>query len=442
MTDTWLWLLAFGLLLNGFVALGARALREFSRHELEALCHRRNNLARFGEILRRHDDVGLVVEMLRMVCVAGFAIAAAYAEFSQPDESDRPWLGPTLRQTGVLLLLLAAVNWVPAALARLWAAPFLYHTWPLWRFTRTLMTPFWLCARVVDAFLHRLAGRTPQRFSEETFEEEIRSIVTEGHREGLLEEDAREMIESVIELGDADVSEVMTPRTDMLTLQVDTPWLETVQFVVQSGHARIPVYDKNRDDIIGILYGKDVLRELARPREQDRQPLRAILRQPYFVPETKPVDALLQEFQQTGNHMAIVLDEYGGVSGLVTIEDVLEEIVGEIIDEYDEAVVEEIKRLDDRTSEALARAHIDEINEALDVSLPDDGDFDTIGGLVMSRLGRVPVAGEQLVLDNVRITVLEATRRRIDRVRLESLNEVGGKGVGGQGSGVRGGNDE
>jgi len=146
------------------------------------------------------------------------------------------------------------------------------------------------------------------------------------------------------------------------------------------------------------------------------------LRKPLFVPETKAVDDLLQMFQQLRTHIAVVLDEYGGASGLVTIEDVLEEIVGEIDDEYDPETVKEIECIDDHTCEALGRTHIDEINETMNLELPEDGDYDTIGGLVFSELGRIPQAGEAVVWqDKVRISVLEATKRRVDRVRIERL---------------------
>ena len=230
------------------------------------------------------------------------------------------------------------------------------------------------------------------------------------------------MIEGVIELGDLDVSEIMTPRTDMVCMTLALSWQEALDFVVEAGHTRIPVANKNLDDIVGLLYTKDLLPELAKGPDDPVRPWTALLRDPYFVPETKPIDVLLQEFQQTRNHMAVVLDEYGGVSGLVTMEDVLEEIVGEIVDEYDQDLVEGIRQLDDGLSEALGKVHIDEINERLGLDLPDDGDFDTIGGFVFSRLGHIPAVGEELLADNVRITVLEATRRRIERVKIEILD--------------------
>jgi len=312
--------------------------------------------------------------------------------------------------------------WIPRAIGRLWAEPILYHSWPLWQALATVLTPLVLGARFVDTLLHRLAGRLPEVPDEESFEDEIRTIVTEGHREGLLEEDAREMIEGVIELSDVHVSEIMTPRTDMVSIPLSLSWRELLEFVIQVGHTRIPAYQKNRDEIVGILYTKDLLPELANRSEEPTSSWTALLREPFYIPETKPVDALLQEFQRTRNHMAVVLDEYGGVSGLVTMEDVLEEIVGEIVDEYDKDLVDGIKEIDDRTAEALGKVHIDEINERLALKLPDDGDFDTIGGFVLTELGHVPVVGEELVRTNARITVLEATSRRIERVRLEILD--------------------
>ena len=210
-----------------------------------------------------------------------------------------------------------------------------------------LTFPLSAWAVVIDRSLRWLTGRSAAQGDEESFEEEIRTIVTEGHREGLLEEEAREMIEGVIELGDVAVSHIMTPRTEMHMLQAQQPWDEVLEYVTSVGHTRLPVYDKSRDDIVGILYIKDLLPELAKASEDARRPLAEIVRKPLFVPESKAVDDLLQLFQHSRTHIAIVLDEYGGVSGLVTIEDVLEEIVGEIEDEFDPEVEEDIRKIDD-----------------------------------------------------------------------------------------------
>lgn len=233
----------------------------------------------------------------------------------------------------------------------------------------------------------------------------------------MLEEDAREMIEGVMELSDLDVAKAMTPRTDVVMMPLKLDWQEVIEFVIQAGHTRIPVYEETRDNIVGILYAKDLLPVLA--NGGDRPPLTKVLRKPYFVPETKFLNDLLEEFQKTHNHMAVVLDEYGGVSGLVTIEDVLEEIVGEIADEYDPDVVDEIKVIDEQTLEALGKVHLDELNDRLGLNLPDDGDYDTIGGFVFSQMGRIPTAGETIEWQGVRFEVLEASRRRIERLRIK-----------------------
>jgi CBS domain containing-hemolysin-like protein len=207
-------------------------------------------------------------------------------------------------------------------------------------------------------------------------------------------------------------------------IQLATPWDEAVEMIIDSGHTRVPVYDKTRDDIVGLLYSKDLLPELAKSPDEARQPLQDLLRKPLFVPETKPVDDLLQLFQKSRTHIAVVLDEYGGVSGLVTIEDVLEEIVGEIDDEYDQKSEAEIRKIDDDTCEALGRAHVDQINALMDFDLPEEEEFDTIGGFVFAEFGRVPAAGESITWrDSVRVIVLEASRRRVNRVRLERVRQ-------------------
>lgn len=422
-STTLFWVSCLSLLATALLNLGYRALRQFSRHELAEVCTRRGKPERFAEILRHHEKVALGVEMLggfaaTLGIIAGAAWVGVRWSF---------WVGDSVAAlvapaAAIGLVLVMIRTWLPWAGARVFAEGFLYRTWNLWRAVAALTMPLAWGAKLIDTILHRALGRTPAEVDEQAIEEEIRTIVSEGHRGGLLEDEAREMIEGVIDLADAYVSQIMTPRTDMDMVQADMPWDQLLVAVIESGHTRIPVYDKTRDDIVGILYSKDLIPELATGDLESRTPVRELVRKPLFVPETKAVDDLLQMFQQLRTHIAVVLDEYGGVSGLVTIEDVLEEIVGEIDDEYDPESVEEIERIDNDTVEALGRTHIDEINEAMNLELPEDGDYDTIGGLVFSELGRIPQPGEELVWqEKVRISVLEATRRRVDRVRIERL---------------------
>ena len=420
--DALIWLPLVALALACLASIGSRALRDFSRSDLQEVCERNALRERFGEIVRRHETVALGVEIIGALATALFVggVVAVVAQGSAEDASGQSTTLLAALAAGVVLAGLRVG--VPWSVARLYAEPFLFHTWPFWRLMGAVATPLSAAVRFVDAMLHRLAGQEPEAPDEETIEEEIRTIVTEGHREGLLEEDAREMIEGVIELGDADVSQIMTPRTDMHMIHVDLAWDEMLEDVIQAGHTRIPVYDKTRDDLVGVLYVKDLLPELAKKEPDQRNSMRDLARKPIFVPGTKAVDDLLEMFQHERTHIAIVLDEYGGVSGLVTIEDALEEIVGEIVDEYDADQEEPIQEIGDGVIEAEGRVHVDEVNERLGLSLPEDRDFDTIGGFVFAELGRVPAVGEEVVWrQSARVTVTEATRRRIERVRVERL---------------------
>lgn len=418
----WVALASAGLIC--FLSLGIRVLRGFSRHDLRELCEKRDVPELFGAVLRSHDRVAMGLDMLVVLTTAVF-LGSVMAWSWHRSQYTLPIAWPTvlwhaLAWGGALLLIRVAIPWTAS---RLFSAHVLYYCWPLFRLFALVSAPIVLTAQAIDTLMHRIAGRDAPLLDEETLEEEIRSIVSEGHREGLLEVEAREMIEGIIEMADADVSQIMTPRTDMHVIPIDLPWNELLDDVIAAGHTRIPVYQTNRDEIVGILYSKDLLPELAKGADEPRRPLKDLLRRPLFVPETKAVDDLLRMFQQVHTHIAVVLDEYGGVAGLVTIEDVLEEIVGEIVDEYDEDVEQVIRQTSDEVFEAAGRAHVDEVNEAMGIDLPENEDFDTIGGFVFSEFGRVPSSGESIYWnDSIKVTVLEATRRRIERVRIERLN--------------------
>ena len=416
--DVFFWIACISLVITSITAIGVRALREFSRHELEILCRKHESDLKFSEILRHDDQVAVSIESLNVVTTAIFVTAASFwVVLAGSIAATRDWRSFWISSGLAALALMMCKIWFPWTVVRLWATPILFYTWRFWRLLSFILIPFVLAARCVDTIMHRLVGRPQIEPTEDLFEEEIRSIVSEGHREGLLEEDAREMIQGVMELSDVDVAKVMTPRTDVVMMSADLSWEEIIQFVIGCAHTRIPVHGKTRDDIVGILYVKDLLPLMA--STETRPLLGEVLRVPYYVPETKRLDNLLTEFQKTRNHMALVLDEYGGVAGLVSIEDVLEEIVGDIIDEYDTETEEEFRIIDEHTVETLARVHLDEINERLDLEIPEDGDYDTIGGFVFSQLGHVPMVGEEVYWGDVRIEVTEATRRRIERVRFQ-----------------------
>jgi CBS domain containing-hemolysin-like protein len=246
--------------------------------------------------------------------------------------------------------------------------------------------------------------------------EELSILVERGGEQGILEAEEEQMIQAVIELGDQRIHEVMVPRTAMITLAASATMEQAIDTVVAEGHSRIPVYEESIDEIVGILYAKDLL-PFVKDSAGEPPALRTLLRTPVFVPESMSVDDLLHEFQRRKVHLAIVLDEYGGTAGLVTIEDLLEEIVGEIQDEYDE---EEplIVSLSADEARIDGRADIDDLGELFDIELglEDADEYDTVGGLIYHRIGGVPKPGDQVLVSGLTLTVETIDGRRVGKV--------------------------
>jgi putative hemolysin len=267
----------------------------------------------------------------------------------------------------------------------------------------------------VTAWISRGLGADVTKEAQITAEE-LKLIVERGGEQGVLEAEEEQMINAVIELGERRVHEVMVPRTEIIALPATASFEEAIDLIVQEGHSRIPVFEESIDEVVGILYAKDLLPFL-KPDAGPRPKLRSLLRTPVLVPESLTIDDLLHEQQRRKIHIAIVLDEYGGTAGLVTIEDLLEEIVGEIQDEYD---VEEplVERLSEDEARLDGRADIDELADLFDVtlSLEDEDEYDTIGGLIYHRIGGVPSAGDRVELDGLTLTVESTDGRRVGKV--------------------------
>ena len=225
------------------------------------------------------------------------------------------------------------------------------------------------------------------------------------------------MIENVLELSETTAEEIMTPRTDIIAVNVNDDLQGILEIIINAGHSRIPVYEKNIDTIVGLIYAKDLLSEIGKSPGDFN--IREKMRKPYFIPETKPLNDLLGEFQNQKLHIAVLLDEYGGTTGIVTIEDILEELVGEIVDEYEETPPESIKKIDETTIEVDARIYIDDLNNEFELALPEDEDYDTVGGFVFSHLGYVPKTGEIFEYENVKFTIAAAEARKIKRIRIQ-----------------------
>ena len=260
--------------------------------------------------------------------------------------------------------------------------------------------------------------------------DELKLIVERGGEQGILEAEEEQMINAVIELGSRRLHEVMVPRIDMVALPVTATYEEAVDTVVSEGHSRIPVYEESVDEVVGILYAKDLLRILQTPASK-RPALRTLLRAPVLVPESMSIDDLLHEFQRRKVHLAIVLDEYGGTAGLATIEDLLEEIVGEIQDEYD-AEEPMVVKLSDDEARIDGRADVGDLAETFDIELEfeDEDEYDTVGGLIFHRLGDVPKPGDEVRVDGLTITVESVDGRRVDKalvVRHRGDDDAGGR---------------
>ncbi len=245
-------------------------------------------------------------------------------------------------------------------------------------------------------------------------DEELRMIVDAAEEKGTLEDEEREMIHGIFEMGDRTAKEILVPRVDVAAVEASEPLRQVLETIKSKGHSRIPIYEETIDNIVGIVYAKDLLRHMDGGSLEE--PARSLSRPPHFIPESKKINELLHEMQQGKVHMAIVVDEYGGTAGVVTIEDLLEEIVGEIQDEYD---LEEkpIERLGDQEAIFDARVSIHDINETLSVTLAD-GEYDTVGGLVYDRLGKIPVVGDKIEVDGLSITVLSTAGKRIKKVKM------------------------
>jgi len=332
----------------------------------------------------------------------------------------------------ILLPLMALMRVFSALLGEFNPERFVATVWRIvWWITYPLRPLAHLSLRL-EEIAARAIGK-PQEDAEDIGEEKIKAVVSDIALDGVVEEGQRAMIASVFELKDSDVADVFTPRTQMIAIESSASVKEAVGLAMKKGHTRLPVYEETRDQIIGIFHVHDALRFYGESDEKIPR-LLDILRPPFFVPETKKINELLKEMQSGGMHMAIVLDEYGGTAGLVTLEDALEEIVGDIRDEYDvESEVEadpvqEKKEGGEFTADGAA--HVADINKALGIDvIPEDDDYETIAGFVLANLGHIPAIGEsfEYVSKNenykLSVTVTDADERRIKQAVIALVTE-------------------
>ena len=408
MTSTVVQLVVAGLLvvLGGLSAGAEAALSRVSRTASEDLEREgRRGAGRLREVL---EDPARYLNLLTLLRVTCELVATVLVTVAMLDLIDRVWLAMLAASVTMVVVSYIAIGVSPRTLGRQHPAPIalaaarLVH--PLARF----LGPLPQLLILVGNALTPGKGFRDGPFASEA---ELRELVDLAEENQLIEDRERAMIHSVFELGDTIVREVMVPRTDVVFIERDKTLRQALSLALRSGFSRIPVIGEGTDDVLGVAYLKDLVRRTYVHRDGESvEKVESVMRPAVFVPESKPVDELLREMQAQQTHVAIVVDEYGGTAGLVTIEDVLEEIVGEITDEYDveTALVEE---LPDGALRVSARLHVDELAERLGIELEDD-DVDTVGGLLAKHLGRVPIPGAQVWVQGIEITAEETQGRR------------------------------
>jgi len=350
------------------------------------------------------DSLSLTLTIIRF-SIAAYVLSAFWDSITLSDPL--PSLLLILAIVGILLWL---IEFLVERRVRNDAEQWMLRLAPLARFLAALLTPI---LALPVALSRRANGDEPKALT--VTEDEIKTMVDTGEKEGVLELDERKMIFSIFQFGDTLAREIMIPRIDMFSLDVTTPISEAAEAVLKSGYSRVPVYEENIDNIQGLLYTKDMLKVWQEGSEYKK--LRQLLRPANFIPESKKVDELLAEMQAERIHIAIVADEYGGVAGLVTLEDIVEEIVGEIRDEYDQGEEALFQKINENEFLFHGRIDLDDVNQMLDVSLKTE-EADTLGGLIYNQLGRVPRPNEQLTLGTLSMKIEQITGRRIRSVRV------------------------
>lgn len=404
--------------LTVFSAIGARVLQTFSVHELKEHCRTRNRNDVFERIMAGHERLELAAECFQIIASVLALLAGSWLLWGDLNPSEPGAWGRFLG-AGIVgaFMLVVTTSWIPWSVVKFWGVPFLFHTHRLWWLASIVAWPLVVGLAFVGGFLQRFSDQHDEPVDEEeALEDEIMSIVAAGEHEGLLEPAAREMIEGIIELDDVTVGEIMTPRSKVDAISVDADIETILDEVAQTQRSRYPVFAGSLDHVLGVLTVRDLITSL---RSKQPRPLRELLRPLLVVPDSKLADEMLHEFLHARQHLAVVIDEYDSVAGIVTIEDVLEEIVGEIRDEAEPPRPPEVKLLGPEAAEVPGHLRLVDLEAAMPLSLSESDEFDTVAGLLMAEAREVPPVGFRLEYEGVRFEVLERSPRQVLRVRVE-----------------------
>ena len=410
------------LLASAFFSSAETALTSLSDHQAQKLVDERGSTSL--KLWIEHPIRVLTAILIgNNICnITASALATALATRTLQYTDAREWAIPLA--VGVMTLLLLTFGEItPKALAKRMYKQVSAPMMAVLRVPYVLFYPFTLVFTKMTRWAMKLLGNDPNEKVPFVTSEEIEYMIDLGSREGSFTQDRERLLRSVFDFNDTLVREVMVPRTNTEFLQADLTLEEVVEHVQKCGHSRLPVYEDTVDNIIGIFYVKDLMALVGKPDLSGEFDLRRYVRRPFFVPESKQISDLLAEFQRQRIHIAMVVDEFGGIDGLITLEDIMEEFFGDIQDEYD-SETDMLEPITPQRVRADARASIYEINEYFGVSIPVDEDYETIGGFVMAHLGTVPSVGQQVFWETLRITVLEADEKKVMRVEIEQSSEV------------------
>jgi putative hemolysin len=394
------------------------AIREVSNARLEERLSNKDEVEFYNRLLQDDHETVADLSTIRGVVLAICGIVLGWL-----------YLGATPTPTPLSLLscLFAASLFILSAhvLPRAYGDRFAEGI--VIRFVPGVWRMLWLCQPITAPFrwmvliAMRVTGSTEQEDAVEEADDEIRSAAIEAVREGVLEQSAYNMIEKVIDFRDVEVSEVMTPRIDICGIRVEATFNEAVEILVKNGHSRLPVYEDSIDKIIGIVHIKDIVERLHHKNGPGTLSVKEVLRKPLFVPESKRVRDLFGDIKNNKIHVAVIVDEYGGTAGLVTLSDIISEIFGDIDDEHDLPERHSIEKLSEDTFSVDGKFHIDELNESIGISLPEDEDYDTVGGYLSTKLGKIPSVGDEYHFKTFHFKVLEGDERKVDRVEISIL---------------------
>jgi putative hemolysin len=421
-------IILFLLIVSLLFVMAETALLTVRRTRIEQLVEEGNRSAQHVAALLAEPTRMLATLQVGLTLVQLFSAGEATSRFAQPLKNFLVAKFPdtfiasnaaTISMVTVILIVslltLVIGEITPKSLAIRHAERIaLFAVWPI-RWLQVILAPLVSLVTLLSGGIVRIFGGTLSFHASALSEEELKIMVEQSEEHGVIETEEKEMIHKVFEFGDTLARQVMTPRGDITAEEADASVDHLIRTVTESGHSRLPIYDDDLDNIVGIVHVKDVLRAIT--EDEPGVSIRSLLRPPYYIPENKRVDDLLTDFKRNKTQLAIVRDEYGTVVGLVTIEDLLEEIVGEIQDEYDAEEEPLIRNLDEHTSIVDGRMPIDDFNDRMGVELPTE-ESDTLGGFVFGLLGHQPGQGERAVWDGVEFQVEETDGRRIQKVRV------------------------